>query len=154
MKEGFQPGRVSQALTLGLWLAVCEQFLWHMFCSSFEFSWHLLFITGVPRQLSGKESTCQCRRCGFNPWVGKILWRRKWQPILVFLPGKSHGQRSLEGFSPWGHKESDTTEWLSMQACGSQTVCRGTQGTAANSQGAADILDFLREPSVQMHAKC
>ena len=41
-----------------------------------------------------------------------------------------------------------------MQACGSQTVCRGTQGMAAGSQGAADILDFLREPSVQMHAKC
>ena len=40
-------------------------------------------------------------------------WRRKWQPILVFLPGESHGQRSLAGSSLWGHKESDTTEWLS-----------------------------------------
>ena len=48
----------------------------------------------------------------FNPWVGKIPWRRKWQPTLVLLPGKSHGQRSLVGYSPWGHKESDTTEWL------------------------------------------
>ena len=47
---------------------------------------------------------------GFNPWVGKIPWRRKWQPAPVFLPGESHGQRSLAGYSPWGHKESDMTE--------------------------------------------
>ena len=46
----------------------------------------------------------QCRRCGFNSWMGKILWRRKWQPTLVFLPGKSHGDRSLVGYRPWGHK--------------------------------------------------
>jgi len=45
-------------------------------------------------------------------WVGKIPWRRKWQPTPVFLPGKSHGQRSLVGYSPWGHKELDTTEWF------------------------------------------
>ena len=69
---------------------------------------------GPPRWLSGKESTCQCRRhkrFGFNPWVGKI-WRRKWHSTPVFLPGRSHGQRSLVGYSPWGHKELDTTEGL------------------------------------------
>ena len=63
--------------------------------------------------LSGKESACQCRRCrkrGFDPWVRKISWRKKWQPTPVFLPRKSHGQRSLEGYSPCGHKELDTTE--------------------------------------------
>ena len=62
---------------------------------------------------SGKESTCQCRRCkrcGFNPWVRKISWRRKWHHTPVFLPGKFHGQRSLAGYSPWGHKELDATE--------------------------------------------
>ena len=59
---------------------------------------------GLPLGLSGKESACQCRRWGFNPWVRKISWKRKWQPTLVFLLGKSHGQRSLEGYSPWGHK--------------------------------------------------
>ena len=48
--------------------------------------------------------TCQCRTCGFNPWVQKILWRRKWQPTPVSLPRKSHGQRSLVGYSPWSHK--------------------------------------------------
>ena len=50
---------------------------------------------------------------GFDPVVGKILWRRAWQPTAVFLPGKSHGQRSLAGYSPRGRKESDTTERLS-----------------------------------------
>ena len=48
----------------------------------------------------------------FNPWVGKIPWGRPWQPTPVFLPGESHGQRSLEGSSLWDHKESDMTEWL------------------------------------------
>ena len=60
----------------------------------------------LPRWLSGKESTCQYRRRrrrGFNPWVSKIPWRRKWQPTPVFLPGKYYGQRSLAGYSPWGH---------------------------------------------------
>ena len=48
----------------------------------------------------------------FHPWVGKIPWKRKWQPTPVLLPGKSRGLRSLVGYSPWGHKESDTTEQL------------------------------------------
>ena len=55
-------------------------------------------------RLRGKESAHQCRRCGFNPWVAKISWRRKWQPTSVFLPGEFHGQRSLVGYGPWGHK--------------------------------------------------
>ena len=46
----------------------------------------------------------------FNPWIGKIFWKRKWQPTPVLLPGKFHGLRSLVGYSPWGHKESNTTE--------------------------------------------
>ena len=59
--------------------------------------------------LSSKQSACQCKRCGFDPWVRKILCRRKWQPIPVFLPGKFHGQKSLAGYSLWDHKESDMT---------------------------------------------
>ena len=81
----------------------------------------LLFIciylsNGPPRWYSGKESNCQCRRCKrlrFYPGVRKILWRRKWKSTPVFLPGESHGQRSLVGYSPWGCKELDTTELLS-----------------------------------------
>ena len=69
---------------------------------------------GLPWWFSGKESTCKCRRCGFNPWVGKISWRKKWQPTPIFLLGKSHGQRSLACYTPWGHKRivlSHKTEW-------------------------------------------
>ena len=54
----------------------------------------------------------QCGTPGFNSWVGKISWRRKWQSTPVLLPGKSHGQRSLVGYSPLGLKELDTTERL------------------------------------------
>ena len=48
----------------------------------------------------------------FNPRVRKIPWRRAWEPTPVFLSGESHGQRSLVGYSPWGCRESDMTEWL------------------------------------------
>ena len=57
------------------------------------------------------------KRCRLDPWVGKIPWSRKRQPTPVFLPGESHGQRSLVGYSPWGHKESDATQWPSLQFC-------------------------------------
>ena len=74
-----------------------------LLCSSLLFP-HL--HVGLPRWLSGKKkkkrSTCQCRKCKrheFNPWVRKIPWGRKWQPTPMFLPGKSHGQRSLVGYS-------------------------------------------------------
>ena len=63
---------------------------------------------GLPSGTSGKEPPCQCRRnkrYGFDPWVGK-----PWQPPLAFLPGEAHGQRSLVGYSPLGHKELDKTE--------------------------------------------
>ena len=51
------------------------------------------------------QSIClQYGRPGFNPWVGKISWRRKWQPTPVFLPGESQGRKSLAGYSPWGRK--------------------------------------------------
>ena len=70
-------------------------------------------LPGSPGSASGKEPVCQCGRYkkrGFNPWIRKIPWRRKWQPTPVFLPGKVLGQRSLAGYSPQGRKESDTTE--------------------------------------------
>ena len=70
-------------------------------------------MLGFPGGTVGKELTCQCRRCkrrGFDPWVRKIPWRRKWQPTPVFLAGVSHGGRRLAGYSPLGRKESDMTE--------------------------------------------
>ena len=74
---------------------------------------------GFPGRASGNEFACQCRRhkrCGFDSWVRKIPWRA-WPPTPVFLLGESHGQRSLAGYSPWDHKESDMTE-------GTKHVCR------------------------------
>ena len=66
----------------------------------------------LPWWLSGKASACQCRGHRFDPWVGSIPWRRKWQPTPVFLPGKPHRQRSRVGYSPWGCNELSTTEQL------------------------------------------
>ena len=68
---------------------------------------------GFPGVTSGKEPTCQCRRCKrcrFDPWAWKILRMRAWQLTPVFLLGESHGQRSLEGYSPQGGTEWDRTE--------------------------------------------
>ena len=63
------------------------------------------------------NSLPQCGKLGFDPWVWKISWRREWQPTPVFLPGEFHGQRSLAGYSPWGDKELNTAEWLSLSLC-------------------------------------
>ena len=72
----------------------------------------LITITlGLPRGHNSKESACQCRRHkrpSISPWVGKSPWRRKWQPIPVFLPEKFRGQRSLVGYGPWSHKSQNT----------------------------------------------
>ena len=72
---------------------------------------------GLPRWLSDKWFACQCRRQrrqGFDPWVGKIPWRRVWQPTPVFLPGEIPWTEV--GYSPWSHRELDMMEWLSTQA--------------------------------------
>ena len=58
----------------------------------------------LPRWFSDKESSCQCRRCGFDPWTEQIPWRRKWQPTAVCLPGKSHEQRSLGRLQSMGSR--------------------------------------------------
>ena len=73
--------------------------------------------------LGGKQPACLCRRhkiCGLDPWVGKMPLRRVWQPTPVFLPGESHRQRSLVGYSPQGHKESNRTEHL----CSKVNFCK------------------------------
>ena len=69
---------------------------------------------GLPRRLSSKESVCQCRRCRFNPWIGKNPWSRKWQPIPVFLPGKPHGQRSLAGYSTGSQRAGHNSIYLGV----------------------------------------
>ena len=64
---------------------------------------------GFPSDSDGKESVCNAGGTGLIPGLGRFPWRRKWQPTPECLPGKSHGQRSLAGYSPWRRKESDTT---------------------------------------------
>ena len=64
---------------------------------------------GFPGGSDRKESACSAG-LRFDLWVEKIPWRREWLPTAEFLPGEFHGQRSLAGYSPWGHKESDVTE--------------------------------------------
>ena len=81
------------------------------FWPNLEITWQKT-IQGFPGGPSGEESTCQCRRhnrCEFDLSVRKIPWRREWQPTPVFLPGESHGQRSLAGYTPCGPKELDMT---------------------------------------------
>ena len=58
------------------------------------------------------------RKHGFNPWVGKIPWSRKWQPTLILLSGEFHGQRSLPVYSPRGHKELDMAEHIGQAILG------------------------------------
>ena len=85
---------------------------------SFRIDWcNLLAIQGILKSLlqhhNSKAAILWCSvvlRYQFDPWAAKIPWRRAWQPTLVFLPGESHGQRSLAGYSPWGCKELDTTK--------------------------------------------
>ena len=82
---------------------------------------------GFPGGTNGKEPACQCRRlqrCKFDPWMGKIPWRSKWQSTLVFLPGASHGQRSLGGCSPGVGRGSPSQT-------GRKGLCTHTGRTAA-----------------------
>ena len=72
-----------------------------------------ILILDFPGGSVAKNPLAKCNRCrrnGFNPWVGKIPWRRKWQPTPVLLPGEFHGPRSLAGYSSWGHKDLAMTE--------------------------------------------
>ena len=92
-----------------------------------EFGW-------VPLVAQMIRICLQCRRPGFNSWVGKISWRREWLPTPVFLPGESYGERSLVGYSPWGHKELDTTEQLTLSLSlfkdWSNYICLNVRGSS------------------------
>ena len=89
-----------------------------------------------------RESVClQCRRPGFDPWVGKIPWRREWQPTPLLLPVKSHGQRSLVDYRPWGLKESDTTEQLHFTISGSDG-----KASACSAEDPGSITGSGRSP--------
>ena len=104
--------------------------------------------TGFPRWHTGKESTCQyrrCKRCGFDPWVGKILWSGKWQPTTVFSSAEFHGQRSLAGYSLWGHKESDVTEHEHTRCHAEHLLCAGSNALEVHSHEKAAPLEWGRQ---------
>ena len=91
-----------------------------------------LMVKNLPASAGEKE-------VWFNPWVGKIPWRRKWQPTPIFLPRECHGQRSLAGCSPWGCQELDTTE-------GTWRACTHTH-THTHTQGTWCVYTHTRFPS-------
>ena len=108
------PIRVSVILHMAFSACVCLLFCFLQGQLSVDWGPTLIKThTGFPRWLSGKQAACQCRRhqtLGFDPWVGEIPWRRALQPAPVFLPGKSLGHRSLDGYGPWGRIELNMTE--------------------------------------------
>ena len=75
-----------------------------------------MILTGLPWWLRQYRICLQDRTHDFDPWVRKIPWRRECRPTPIFLPGEFHGQRSLVGYSPCGHKELDMTERLSTHS--------------------------------------
>ena len=76
--------------------------------------YHCIYAWSFPGGPVVKNWPANAGDCGFDPWIGKIPWGRKWQPTPVFLPGKSHGQRSLPGYSPRGHKRV-RCNWATIQ---------------------------------------
>ena len=113
---------------------------------------------GFPGGTNGKRPGCQCRRgnrCGFDPWIGKIPWWRAWQPTEVFLPGESHGQRSLAAYSPWGRKESDTAEHTYHQArelALAFLICMPDPHTFAASQVPCDRSCCFLAPATSIYS--
>ena len=113
-----------------------------MFCVTIQsikqVSSRLYLYKGLPGGSDGKESACQCRRHKrrwFDPLVGKIPRRRKWQPTPIFLPGKFHGQRSLAGCNPWGGKELDMTERLHNNNGGDADLISGSGRSPGGGNG-------------------
>ena len=109
----FHCGRQNSKMVLVTLIAWCQSHTYVSLCGESAVA-VIIKVTsqltlGLPWWLRWLSVCLQCGRPGFDPWVGKIPWRRKWQSTPVLLPGKSHGQRSLVGYSPWGRKELDTT---------------------------------------------
>ena len=98
--------------------------------------------SGLPRWQRGKESTCQCRRCSFDPWVGQIPWRKKWLPILIFLPRKLHGQKNLADWSPWISKR-----WTQL----SDWACRHAELLQRSCKEAGDTMCCIRRLGAQSY---
>ena len=102
-------------------------------------------IFGLPWWLSGLRIRLQCRRPRFNPRVGKISWRREQLPTPVFWLGEFHGQRSLADYSPWGRKESDTIEQLSLSPNKLEMLKSAASDPNMNKSISEDKIVLLKE---------
>ena len=119
-------------------------------CSSLDFFFFQIFILqrGFPGGSDSKESACNAGDLGLIPGSGRSPWRRQWLPSLVFLPGEFHGQKSLVGHSPWGHKELNMTE-QKLQLISSVVIVSGTQQRDSAIYIYICIYSFPNSPSIQ-----
>ena len=122
-------------LTVSLWWRmecyICVNCL-HLYSQGVSnYFWGTIKQNGLPRWClvvkSPPASAGRCKSLGFDPWVGKIFWRRAWQPTLVLLPRESHGQRSLAGCSPQGHIENMTEEAKQQGDCSPRVEASSTR---------------------------
>ena len=104
--------------------------------------------------LSGKEFTCQCKRHRFNPWVRKTPWRRKWQLTPVFLPGKSHGQRSLVCCSPWGCKRLRHDLAIKQQHRMRNNVTHDSCSTHCDGLYQSPLNEAITAPAIRPFRDC
>ena len=108
------------------------------------------YMWDLPGDSDGKRNCLRCRRPRFSPWVRTIPWRRKRQPIPVFLPGEFHGQRNLVGYGPWDHKESDTTDQLTLSALYYIYMClpggSDSKESTCNAGGLGSVPGLGRSP--------
>ena len=103
---------------------------------------HTFYVTDAGRR------SLQCRRPGFDSWVGKIPWRRKWQPTPVFLLGESRGQRSLVGYSLWGRKESDSEQLKKKKILCTVSYCYQQRACSVLYKSSKNMTDVeLSSPS-------
>ena len=115
-RDGVQSSECRVQSPLERWLSMISMDRPEMGSRPYEFLLHFYIIYYIhthakdfPGGSEGRSVCLQCGRPRFDPWVGKIPWRRKWQPTPVLLPGESLGRRGMVVYSPWGRKESDTT---------------------------------------------
>ena len=110
--------------------------------------WELGKFGGFPAGSNIKESAmqivCNAGRPGFTPWVGRIPWRRKWQPTPVFLPGEFHGQRSLVGYRPWDHRIG--LDWLALTYLINLEVTNMNKNTFLSAEGTVIYAQLRLSP--------
>ena len=104
----------SHSISFSFWSILDLQCCVNFKCMAKWFNYIYIHIFGLPWWLRWWRIFLQCVRPTFDPRVGKIPWKREWQPTPVFLPGEFHGRRRLACYSPWDCNESDATEWLTL----------------------------------------